>query len=355
MLLSLFVLSTYCYPLFDSHGIFLLSDVPGHIILDLLHVLRRICFNGYIVKPIDGLRPIRDFISNSSATLLFEEPNKYSPAIQKLCLTSQNHSSQQYHLYERDIISTTIYSPKAIVTSRSNYEQIYRYAAHIHGHSLLPTQPIDDKLKGISTAALHFSLIAQKTIIDAIKEIGQSISDNNPYFPLVVMARALELHGLIEPNDAEQISEALKHFMELYRRERVFNVEKEILRIAAYFIRDFGFGELDKRWIPTEAFMTYIKTSKDADSIFKSIINAKKLISTLISNQLVKSRKRESVDLTDEKGKVTDHRPRMCYLWDIRTLKMITGINTKRKGNQNDIIGLSPAQTTETPFRDEGT
>jgi len=306
--------------------------VPGHIVLDLLHILRKICFNGYIVKPHDGLRPIRDFISSKSATLLFEEPNKYRPAIQKLCLISQNHSSQQYHFYDSATISSNIYSPKAIVTSRSNYEQIYRYAAHIYGHSLSPTRLGDDNSKDICVAALHFSLVAQKTISCVIKQIGQPISNNNPYFFLAVMARTLELHGLISPNDMQQVSKTLEYFMDLFQRERFYNIEKEILKIAAYFIRDSGYGELDEVWIPTEAFIAYIKTSKDADSTFKSLANTKKLISTLINNGISKYVRRPTVDITNEKGDKTDHRPRRCRLWDIKTLRMITGVNTKRKG-----------------------
>ena len=333
-LLGMYVLSTYCHRLFNSHGILFLSDIKEHIILDYLHILKKLCLNGYIVNPHDGPLPIRHFIFNNSATLIFEEPNKYRPAIQKLCLMNQNHSSQRYHQYDRELESTIIYSPKVVVTNKSNYGDIYRYAIQIRGHRLQqPLQLTDDKLNEFRIAALHFSLVAQKTINELIDETSHSISENNPYFFLVVMARALKLHGLIDPNEMEKVSNALKYFMELYQRERFYNIEKEILKIAAYFIRDSGYGELDEEWIPTEAFIAYIKTSEDADSTFKSLVNPKKLISTLIKNRISIHRKRPTTDITDANGKKTDRRPRICRLWDIKTLKMITGINTKRKGS----------------------
>jgi hypothetical protein len=63
-------------------------------------------------------------------------------------------------------------------------------------------------------------------------------------------------------------------------------------------------------------------------------MNTKKIISTLIDNRISKTKDRKTVDLTDEQGKKTDRRPRMCRLWDINTLRTITGIDTRRKGVQ---------------------
>jgi hypothetical protein len=143
--------------------------------------------------------------------------------------------------------------------------------------------------------------------------------------------------------------------LELYQRDRIYNVDKEILRFAAYFIRDQGLGELDEALIPTEACMAYIKTSKDADSIFKSIINPTRLISTLKKYQITQKHKRPLVDLITDDGNNVDHRSRMCWFWDIKTLKMISGIETSRKGAKNDIFRLSPSQTTNSHIRDEGT
>ena len=354
-LLGMYVLSTYCHRLFNSHGILFLSDIKEHIILDYLHILKRLCLNGYIVNPHDGPLPIRHFIFNNSATLIFEEPNKYRSAIQKLCLMNQNHSSQRYHQYDGDLESTIIYSPKVVVTNKSNYGDIYRYAIPIRGHRLQqPLQLTDDKINEFHIAALHFSLVAQKTINEFIDETSRSISENNPYFILIVMAKSLEVLGIINSNELKIITIALEYLLELYQRDRIYNADKEILRFAAYFIRDQGLGELDQALIPTEACMAYIKTSKDADSIFKSTINPTRLISTLKKYQITKKHKRPLVDLITDDGKNIDHRSRMCWFWDIKTLKMISGIETSRKGAKNDIFRLSPSQTTDSHIGDEG-
>jgi hypothetical protein len=326
-ILGLYILSTFCFQLFEKTGVLYLQvddAVKQHDIIDFLLPLY---FNGHRVFPNESVRPLRWLTHERTTTLVFEGTTSCQPAIRRSFLYGLNAMNRVHISFIKSAEFFSSYSPRVVISNSSPPLTMSPFVIELRKLEQMRTQSLDKFfLSHYRITALTLVLELQKDIQDEIIVNKLTLSPNSPYFPLLVLSKVLLKHEIISASIFNELNAELTKRIDIMKRPVQYNLEKEILRAAWQYALDKDLHLVSEPWIPTLEFLKILR-NEQGDLFEKGKISARKLISTLRKNRVIKKnaeRKRITIVtevMVGEKIKtVTEDKQMKCHLWDIQRL-----------------------------------